>query len=81
VGRRTLGAHPRLNDEVRGLELAGLVVVGVLALALLAAWVLRDDRRIRFGIFVERERFDDHDPDDAEQPDEPDSPTAEPPPS
>jgi hypothetical protein len=43
--------------------------------------VLRDDRRIRFGIFVERERFDDHDPDDAEQPDEPDSPTAEPPPS
>ena len=66
---------------MRGLELAGLVVVGVLALALLAAWVLRDDRRIRFGIFVERERFDDHDPADTEQPAEPDSPTAEPPPS
>jgi hypothetical protein len=65
-----------------GLEFAGLGIVLLLVLALIAARIVRPQyRRLRFGIFVERERFDEPDPADAEQPAEPDSPTAEPPPS
>ena len=53
-----------------GLELAGLVIVAILVLGLLAAVALRDSRRIRIGLYVERERFGDDN-----QADEPDRKT------
>jgi hypothetical protein len=40
------------------LELAGVIVGAVLLLVAIAVALFRNDRRVRFGVFVERERFE-----------------------